>query len=335
MVVECHSRYLIPNRDIFVQVIYYQLLVTTVPTLILILGPTAVGKTAYAIQMAQRLGTEIVSCDSRQCYREMNIGVARPSVEELEAVSHHFIANRSVLQPYNVYSYEQEAMECLSQLFRCYDTVVAVGGSGLYADALCNGVSNVPDPLPGLREQLQQRLQYEGLASLQQELKQRDPDYYNKVDLRNPVRVQRALEICITTGRPYSQVINQPASQRPFNIRKLGLCCDRAVLKERIALRTQKMMQDGLLKETLDVLPYRHLQALNTVGYKELFEYFDHLQMLTGKDPGTFSVQQMEEATPLVLQKTVQNIVTHTWQYAKKQLSYFARDPHIEWIMRK
>lgn len=304
------------------------------PTLILILGPTAVGKTSYAIQLAQQLGTEIVSCDSRQCYSEMNIGVARPSGEELAAVPHHFIANRSVLQPYNAYSYEQDALKCLSQLFMVHDTVVAVGGSGLYADALCYGVSDMPDPPMELREQLKKRLQQEGLTSLQQELKQRDPDYYNKVDILNPVRVQRALEMCITTGKPYSQILNQPVKPRPFVIRKKGLCRDREVLKKRIALRTQNMLREGLLQEALDVLPYRHLQALNTVGYRELFEYFDQLQVLTDKEPRAFSVRQLEKTAPAMLQKAVQNIITHTWQYAKKQMSYFSRDPHIEWIMK-
>lgn len=300
-------------------------------TLILVLGPTAVGKTAYAIRLAQQLDTEIVNCDSRQCYSEMNIGVARPSPEELMAVPHHFIANRSVRNPYNVYTYEQEALQCLHQLFRKHDTVVAVGGSGLYADVLCHGISAMPDPLPELRQQLQQRLKREGLASLQQELERRDPEYYQQVDLWNPVRVQRALEVCITTGRPYSQVVSQPAVQRPFAIRKIALRCERERLKERIALRTGQMYQQGLLQESMNLLPYRRLRPLNTVGYKEIFAYFDQIQMLTGYDPLSLTAVQLAETNPL-LQQALQNIVTHTWQYAKKQLSYFARDPEIEWI---
>lgn len=279
-------------------------------TLIVIVGPTAIGKTAYAIDVARHYATEIVSCDSRQCYRELNIGVARPSREELQAVPHHFIANKSVTEGYNVYTYEQEALMCLKQLFIHHDVVVAVGGSGLYVDALCRGIALLPDPPQQLRDALSQQLKTEGLAPLQEKLKQLDPTYYNIVDKKNPIRLQRALEVCLTTGHPYSELIQQKIEPRPFRIIKVGLQCDKTTLRERIDSRADKMMQDGLLEEVKALHPLRHLQTLNTVGYKELFTYMD----------GTTSLEQ-----------AITEIKLHTWHYAKKQISYFARDKEIIW----
>ena len=269
--------------------------------LIIIAGPTAVGKTAYAVRLAQELGTEIVSCDSRQFYREMRIGVARPTDEELAAVPHHFIACRSVTEPYNIYDYEQDALRVINTLFERHDTVLAVGGSGLYIDALCHGVSRMPDPTPELRARLQQMSLEEKRAQLQL----LDPDYYACVDLRNPVRLQRALEVCLMTGRPYSEVIaEQPREERPFDIEVRVLQMPNAELRTRIDSRVDAMMQEGLLDEVRSLLPYRELNTLNTVGYRELFPVID----------GT---QELDHAVDM--------IKLNTWHYARKQMTWMKR----------
>ena len=278
--------------------------------LIVIVGPTAIGKTATAVRMAQQMHTEIISCDSRQFYNEMNIGVARPSPNELEAAKHHFIACRSVSNPYNVYDFEHDALALLDSLFVNHDTVIAVGGSGLYIDALCKGINLMPDPSPELRNELSSRIANGQLDLMISELKRLDPDYYNVVDLKNPIRIQRALEVIYTSGLPYSQLIGKPLPDRPFKIEKIGLRCQRDTLRQRIYSRVEIMMTQGLLQEAESLIPYRHLNTLNTVGYKELFSYFD------GK---------------CTLQQAVTDIKNHTWQYAKKQISWFARYSDISW----
>lgn len=278
--------------------------------LIVIVGPTAIGKTATAVRMAQQMHTEIISCDSRQFYNEMNIGVARPSPDELEAAKHHFIACRSVSNPYNVYDFEHDALALLNSLFVNHDTVIAVGGSGLYIDALCKGINLMPDPSPELRNELSSRIANGQLDQMISELKRLDPDYYNVVDLKNPIRIQRALEVIYTSGLPYSQLIGKPLPERPFEIEKIGLRCQRDTLRQRIYSRVEIMMTQGLLQEAESLIPYRHLNTLNTVGYKELFSYFD------GK---------------CTLQQAVTDIKNHTWQYAKKQISWFARYNDISW----
>lgn len=260
------------------------------------------------------LHTEILSCDSRQFYQELNIGVARPSPEELAAAPHHFIASRSVTNPYNVYQYEMEALSLLETLFHKYDTVVAVGGSGLYVDALSQGIALLPDPAPGLREKLQQQLQQQGIQSFQQQLQQLDPEYYAQVDHQNPVRLQRALEVILTSGQPYSQIIRQSQRPRPFRIVKVGLQCDRDIIKQRINLRTDLMIEQGLVEETRQLLPFRHLNTLNTVGYKEIFSYLDG---------------------NTTLERSIADIKTHTWQYAKKQITWNNRYEDIFWINRE
>ena len=280
-------------------------------TLHVIVGPTAVGKTAYAIRLARELGCEILSCDSRQFYRELDIGVARPSPEELSAVPHHFIACRSVEQPYNVFDYEQDALALLDHLFKSCNHAVAVGGSGLYVDALCKGINVMPDPTPELRASLTRRIAEGGLAGMLEELKRLDPECYNVIDRNNPIRVQRALEVIHTSGEKYSEIVSKPLPQRPFRVIKTGLYTDRDTLRQRIYSRVDAMMEQGLLSEAKSLLPFRHLNTLNTVGYKELFDFFD----------GKIS---MDEA--------VTRIKNNTWHYAKKQITWLKRYDDIAWL---
>lgn len=279
--------------------------------LIVITGPTASGKTALGVRLAQRLHTEIVSCDSRQFYSELNIGVARPSEDELAAVPHHFIACRSVTQPYNVSQYEDEALALLDTLFKTHDTVVAVGGSGLYIDALCQGMARMPDPTPELRASLKKAIAEEGLDSLCERLKELDPDYYSRCDLKNPVRVQRALEVILTTGRPYSEVIDQTKAPRPFAVEKIAISLPTELLRQRIDTRVDLMFDAGLVDEARGMLSSRHLQPLNTVGYKELFACFD----------GQCSLDEAR-----------QKIKYNTWHYAKKQLTWLKRYKDLRWL---
>lgn len=282
--------------------------------LIVIVGPTAIGKTAAAIEVARQLQTEIVSCDSRQFYKELDIGVARPSPEELAAAKHHFIACRSVTEPYNAFDYEHDALNTLSTIFESHDTAVAVGGSGLYVDALCNGINLLPDPTPELRAELSQKIASGHLDELLGELQRLDPEYYAIVDRQNPMRIQRALETIYTSGQPYSSLIGKKLPQRPFDIVKIGLQCERTELKERIYRRVDMMMGQGLLDEVRSLLPFRSLNTLNTVGYKEVFEYLD----------GRCTIGQ-----------ATTNIKNHTWQYAKKQLTWLKRYDEIKWVDRK
>lgn len=269
--------------------------------LIIVAGPTAVGKTAEAVRLAQELQTEIVSCDSRQFYSELRIGVARPSDDELASAKHHFIACRSVRDPYNIFDYEQDAMKVVERLFEDHDVVVACGGSGLYIDALLSTPARLPDPDPALRAELQQMPIEEKRAKL----RLLDPEYFGRVDLCNPVRLQRALEVCIMTGRPYSEVLAGQTSQpRPFQTEVRVLTMPSDALRRRIDARVDAMMREGLLDEVSSVSHLRHLNTLNTVGYRELFPVVD----------GTDS-----------LEHAVAQIKLNTWHYARKQMTWMRR----------
>jgi tRNA dimethylallyltransferase len=271
--------------------------------LIAILGPTAVGKTAYAIELAQSLGTEIISADSRQIFKELNIGVARPSEEELNAVTHHFIASVSIHEEYSAGRYEREALAKLHDLFERHDTVVCCGGSMLYVDALVNGLDDLPGD-KSVREMWSKRYADEGIEMLQRELRTADPDYYTQVDLNNPHRLIRGLEVCTVSGITYSSLRKSAGKERNFEVKKILLDIPREELYKRIDLRVLRMMDQGLEQEVRNLMPHRQLQALNTVGYKELFEYFD----------GNCS-----------LDEAVAKIQQHTRNFAKRQLTWWRR----------
>lgn len=274
-------------------------------------GPTASGKTALAIEWALQAGTEIVSADSRQFYQELNIGVARPSAQELAAVPHHFIACKSIFGYYSVSHYEQEALALLNQLFERHDTVIMAGGSGLYVNAVCHGIDELPDPSPQLRQQLKEQEAQEGIASLQARLKELDPVFYEQIDLQNPVRLRRALEVCLTTGKPYSSLRTNLKKPRPFAIERYVLNRPKEELHERISKRTDIMMQSELLEEAKALYPQRELNALQTVGYRELFDYFD----------GKISLEQ-----------AVTDIKTNTRRYAKRQLTWLRKQEGLIWL---
>lgn len=279
--------------------------------LIVIVGPTGSGKSDLAIEIAERYGAPIISTDSRQFYRGIPIGTAQPDAEQLQRVEHHFIASHDLKQEFNCGAYETEALAKLEELYRKHDVVVAVGGSGLYIKALCEGMDSLPEAEPELREELTRRLRSEGLESLCEELRQRDPAYYEEVDRNNPARVLRALEVCISTGLPYSSMRTGEKRQRPFNIIKLGIDMERERLYERINRRVDVMMQMGLEQEARAVYHLRTLNSLQTVGYREMFDYFD----------GTIS---RDEAIELIKR--------NSRRYAKRQMTWFRRDEEIKWV---
>ena len=278
--------------------------------LIVVLGPTAIGKTAYAVALAKSLGTEIISADSRQIFKELDIGVARPSEAELNTVVHHFVASASITEDYSAGRFEREALERLTDLFDRYDTVVCCGGSMLYIDALVEGMDDLPGD-KSVREQWIQRFNEEGLETLQHELLQVDPEYYSQVDLCNPHRIIRALEVATVSGRPYSSLRTAQGKKRNFEVNKIGLELPREELYKRIDARVAGMMGRGLVQEALQLLPHRHLQALNTVGYKEMFDYFD----------GRYS-----------LDDAVAKIQQHTRNFAKRQLTWWKRQSDVKWV---
>jgi len=278
----------------------------------IILGPTGVGKTAYAISRALECGSPVISCDSRQIYREMRIGTAVPSDEELSAVKHYFIREIPVTQNYTAGIYEVQALELIDRLFaQGHETLVMCGGSMLYIDALCYGLDDFPEVPMQLREHLVECLRDEGVDTLAAQLRELDPVTYEEIDLTNGRRVIRALEVCLYTGKPFSSFKTRRFKERNFEIRKIGLERPREELYGRLDARVLQMMEDGLEEEARSLLPYRDLTALQTVGYRELFEYFD------GKT-------NLDEA--------IRRIQVNTRHYAKRQLTWWRRDPSIEWV---
>ena len=280
--------------------------------LVILLGPTAVGKTDYSLSLAQRYDSPIISCDSRQIYREMRIGTAVPSGEQLAAVKHYFIQTVSVRDYYTAGIYEREALALIRQLFEeGHETLVMTGGSMFYIDAVCNGLGGVPTADLGFREELRRRVEAEDPLWLARELQRLDPEAWRTMDLSNTQRLFRAVEICLWTGRPYSSFKPDTPAQRDFEIEKIGLMRPREELYKRIDARVVQMMDEGLLDEVRSLLPYRDCTALQTVGYTELFDYLD------GKTT-------LDEAIRLVQR--------NTRHYAKRQLSWWRRDPAIRWI---
>ena len=279
--------------------------------LIVIVGPTGSGKSDLAIEIAERYAAPIISTDSRQFYRGIPIGTAQPNHEQLQRIEHHFIASHDLTQEFNCGAYETEALKRLEELYRKHDVVVAVGGSGLYIKALCEGMDTLPEADSSLREALAKRLHDEDLESLCDELRKRDPAYYEEVDRNNPARVLRALEVCITTGLPYSSMRTGEKHQRPFNIIKLGIDMERERLYERINRRVDVMMQMGLEQEARAVYHLRAHNSLQTVGYREMFDYFD----------GKIS---RDEAIELIKR--------NSRRYAKRQMTWFRRDEEIKWV---
>lgn len=279
--------------------------------LITIVGPTAVGKTHVAVAMAKHFNTEILSADSRQFYREMKIGTAIPSAEQLAEVRHHFIGNRSVQEYYNASLFEYEALELLTRLFDSYNMIIMTGGSGMYIDAVCNGIDDFPAVNALIRENLKSAFQQNGMDWLRSQIQESDPVYYEQVDLNNPKRLLKALEIITMTGRPYSSFLTQQKKERNFKVISTGLNIERKLLYQNISRRVDRMILAGLVEEAKSLHPFRKLNALNTVGYKEIFEYIE------GKTT-------REEAVDLIKR--------HTRQYARRQLTWFRKNPDIRWF---
>ena len=299
--------------------------------LIIILGPTAVGKTDYSIETALKYDSPIISCDSRQIYKEMSIGTAVPSAEQLAAVQHYFIHSHTVTELYTAGKYELEALELINRLFdEGHETLVMAGGSGFYVDALVNGLDDFPSADLELRNTLMDRLKEEGVDSLRAELKLLDPESYNVIDIANGQRVVRALEVCLMTGKPFSSFKTNQLKKRDFEVEKIGLTRPREVLYNRINRRVIQMIDDGLVDEVRSVQQYRDLAALQTVGYKEIFDWFDY-------EAGLVSTEGWGPTTPgdgpvTSLDRAVELIQRNTRHYAKRQLSYWKRDKDIRWL---
>jgi len=280
-------------------------------TLIVVAGPTAVGKTTLAIELARHYGTDIISADSRQFYREMSIGTAKPTPEELAQALHHFVNSHSITDSFNVGDFEQQGLQCLDRIFTDHDVAILAGGSGLYIKAICEGFDDVPAADPAIREGLNAAFAEHGLAYLQDKLKTADPTYYAEVDINNPQRIIRALEVIAQTGQPFSSFRKADVRQRPFRIIKIGLNLPREQLYNRINQRVDLMISEGLVAEVQSLLPYRGYNALNTVGYTEIFDYLD------GKTD---------------LPSAIAAIKQNTRRFAKRQLTWFNKDKAFSWF---
>lgn len=279
--------------------------------LIIIAGPTAVGKTRFAIELAQLFSTEIISADSRQFYKEMCIGTAVPSSEELAGAPHHFIQNISIEDAYNVHKYEMEAIAKIHELFEKHDVLIVVGGSGLYLNALAYGIDELPDPSEETRTYLEEVFQNDGVEGLRMMLQKYDPEFYEQVDLQNPNRIKRALEVCLTTGDKYSKLRLGTKKKRDFAIKWIGLKQDRPKLYDRINRRVELMIAEGLLEEVKHLYPRKDLNALNTVGYREFFQWLD------GEETYEWAVEKVK---------------TNSRRYAKRQMTWFTKNEDIEWL---
>ncbi len=281
------------------------------PTLLVLIGPTGVGKTELSLQLAEHYHTSIVSSDSRQLYADLQIGTAAPTPQQLQRVPHYLVSTLKLTDYYSAAQYEAEALSILETLFKQHPVVVLTGGSMMYVDAICKGIDDIPTVDADTRALMIRKYETEGLDSLCAELKLLDPEYYLIVDLKNPKRVIHALEICYMTGKTYTSFRTQQVKQRPFDIIKIGLTRDREELYQRINLRVDQMMQEGLLEEARSVYPYRHLNSLNTVGYKELFNYLD------GEWELPFAVEKIKQNSRI---------------YSRKQMTWFKRDTEIRWF---
>lgn len=280
-------------------------------TLISIVGPTAIGKTALSIKLAQHFNTEIISADSRQFFKEMNIGTAVPSIEEQQTAKHHFIQHISIKDSYNVGDFERDAISKIIEIHKKNDVAIMVGGSGLYVKAITKGLDSFPYVDENIRLELNQKLKNEGLEKLQNQLKKLDLKAYNTIAIDNPQRLIRALEICIGSGQPYSSFLTNPDKSRPFNTISIGLNAERSIIYDRINQRVDIMVNNGLVAEAKELLPNKHLNALNTVGYKELFNYFE------GEWKLDFAISEIKKDTR---------------RFAKRQLTWFRKDDTIEWF---
>ncbi len=279
--------------------------------LIVITGPTASGKTAVAIELARLFKSEIINADSRQFFREMNIGTAKPTAKELKTVQHHFIDNLSIVDKYNIGIFEKEVLEKLNLLFQTNDTIFLTGGSGLYIDAVCKGIDKLPESSEEIRKELIYILNTEGIEVLQEKLKLSDPEHFAKTDIQNPHRLIRALEINMVSGKKVSELQKAEIKKRDFEIKKIGLLVDRDELYSKINRRVDEMIHKGLVEEVKSLLPFRSENALQTVGYKEIFDYLENNTSLP-------------EAIELIKQ--------NTRNYAKRQMTWFRKDPDIQWF---
>ena len=285
--------------------------------LITIVGPTAIGKTSLSIALAQHFKCEIISCDSRQFYKEMTIGTAVPNELELSSAKHHFVHNKSIFESYNVGDFEKEAISKLNELYKTNDFAILVGGSGLYVDAILKGFDDIPEIDKSIRDAVMSEFEINGIGYLQESLKKLDPKYYSELTqknpqtLLNPQRMMRFVEVCIGTGKPYSSFINQKKNQRSFTPILIGLEAKREIIYDRINQRVDIMMNEGLLAEAKKVYPQKELNALQTVGYKELFSYFDN---------------------EIALEFAIEEIKKNTRRFAKRQLTWFKRNPETKWF---
>lgn len=281
------------------------------PTLIVLIGPTGVGKTELSLRLAEQFHTCIVSADSRQLYADLKIGTAAPTPEQLQRVKHHFVGTLKLTDYYSAAQYEAEVLQLLETLFAQHDTVVLTGGSMMYVDAICKGIDDIPTVDPETRQLMLDKYETEGLERLCAELKLLDPEYHKIVDLKNHKRVVHALEICYMTGKTYTSFRTQQTKERPFRIVKIGLTRDREELYNRINLRVDQMIEDGLLEEARQVYPYKDLNSLNTVGYKEIFKYLD------GEWELSFAIEKIKQNSRI---------------YSRKQMTWFKRDEEIHWF---